>query len=98
VYGAEFPGRKLPGGRPVSNYDDLVELLRSKASSSTANEDSEYRIEVAELPFEGKNIVVYGIPGWMAGSSNAEPEEEPPSAVTATEEPPPAGAATTTTA
>jgi hypothetical protein len=62
VYGAEFPGRKLADGRPVRNYDDLVELLRTKVDPPVDGEAS-YRIEVAELPFEGKNTVVFGGPG-----------------------------------
>ena len=67
VYGAEFPGRVLPDGRAVKNYADLVELLVSKGStdvSASAGDGSSggFWVRQAVLPFEGKNIVVYGAP------------------------------------
>ncbi|GAB4816065.1 hypothetical protein N2152v2_003111 [Parachlorella kessleri] len=49
VYAAEFPKRKLRG-KSVTHYQQLVDYLVSKAPDC---------IQVAELPFEGKNKVVY---------------------------------------
>ncbi len=49
VYACEFPGRRLRG-RPVRKYEQFIEYLVSKAPR---------RIRVAQLPFEGKNKVVY---------------------------------------
>mmetsp|Transcript_34673 Transcript_34673/g.54156 ORF Transcript_34673/g.54156 Transcript_34673/m.54156 type:complete len:352 (-) Transcript_34673:1286-2341(-) len=51
VYSSEpqFRGRKLPDGTPVSNYDTLIKFLQSRAPG----------IKVCDLPFEGKNKVVY---------------------------------------
>jgi hypothetical protein len=50
VYGYQFPTRKLPGGQPVRTYDDLVAWCVANGPPGT---------ECAELPFEGKNKVVF---------------------------------------
>ncbi|KAK9810172.1 hypothetical protein WJX72_006052 [[Myrmecia] bisecta] len=50
VYFNEFPWRRLPDGTPVKKYSQLVQYL--------AAIDPEH-IKVAELPFEGRNKVVY---------------------------------------
>ena len=49
VYKREFPKRRLPDSRPVSNYDDLCEFLKAKHP----------RIREAKLDFEGKNTVLF---------------------------------------
>lgn len=49
VYASEFPRRRL-AGQAVTQYHQLIDYLVSKAPD---------RIQVAELPFEGKNKVVY---------------------------------------
>jgi hypothetical protein len=50
VYRAQFPARKLPNGQPVRTYDDLVAWCVANGPPGT---------ESAELPFEGKNKVVF---------------------------------------
>merc|ERR1712146_260098 len=45
VYSKEFTQRRLPGGRCVRTYEDLVEYLVSLAPG---------RAKVGTLPFEGK--------------------------------------------
>eukprot|EP00959_Pyramimonas_sp_CCMP1952_P047656 994899-Pyramimonas_sp.AAC.1 len=50
VYSVEFPLRRLPNGRQVTSYDELIQYLVSKDPN---------RIRTATLPFEGKNKVVY---------------------------------------
>ena len=51
----------------MRTYDDLVALLQSKALAATTEPgEASHRIRVAELPFEGKNKVVYGEPGGWA--------------------------------
>ena len=50
VYGYYFPQRRLPGGRPVRTYDDLVAWCLANGPPGT---------KVAELDFEGKNKVVF---------------------------------------
>ena len=44
-----FPERRLPDGRPVCSYEELIEYLVARDPA----------ICVAELPFEGRNRVVY---------------------------------------
>jgi len=50
VYRAQFPARKLPNGQPVRTYDDLVAWCVENGPPGT---------ESTELPFEGKNKVVF---------------------------------------
>jgi len=58
VYADQFPDRRLPDGRHVACYDDLVAFLVAKDPS---------RIKLAHLPFKGpKNVVVYIAPPLVA--------------------------------
>lgn len=50
VHARDFPQRRLPCGGPVRSHDDLVAYIVSKDPLA---------IEVAELPFEGRNTVVF---------------------------------------
>ena len=50
VYSGEFPRRRLPDGRPVRTYEELIEYLVAKDPSA---------VQVTELPFEGRNKVVF---------------------------------------
>ncbi|KAA6423694.1 MAG: hypothetical protein FRX49_06265 [Trebouxia sp. A1-2] len=50
VYPMEFPRRRLPDGTHVRKYEQLIQYLQSR--------DPEH-IQVATLPFEGRNQVVY---------------------------------------
>ena len=43
------PERCLPDGRPVTSYEELIRYLVARDPA----------IRVAELPFEGRNLVVY---------------------------------------
>jgi len=52
VYSKEFPRRRLLSGARVSTHDDLVRHLVEKAGAVVD-------VRTAELPFAGKNIVVY---------------------------------------
>lgn len=52
VYSRCFPGRRGPGGEEVRTYDQFVAYLIAKSPG----------ISCAELPFEGRNKVVYGDP------------------------------------
>ncbi|DBB06504.1 TPA: hypothetical protein ACH3X1_012055 [Trebouxia sp. C0004] len=54
VYPMEFPRRRLPDGTHVRKYEQLIQYLQSR--------DPEH-IQVATLPFEGRNQVVY-CTGW----------------------------------
>lgn len=49
VYASDFPRRRLPDGRRVTSYDDFLDYLAAKDPA----------IQIATLPFEGKNKVVY---------------------------------------
>lgn len=55
VYASSFPRRRLPDGRPVRSYDDLVKWCVAAGPPGTS---------IATLPFEGKNKVVFwaGLP------------------------------------
>lgn len=51
VFPSQFPHRRLPGGGgQVRTYAHFVQYLLAKAPG---------RIQVAELPFEGMNKVLY---------------------------------------
>jgi hypothetical protein len=50
VYRADFPRRRLPGGGPVKTYDDLIAYIVARDPAA---------VRVQELPFEGRNKVVY---------------------------------------
>ncbi|BDA45808.1 hypothetical protein COCOBI_07-5950 [Coccomyxa sp. Obi] len=50
VYAAEFPRRRLPDGAPVRTNEDLIAYIISKDPAA---------IKMRELPFEGRNKVVY---------------------------------------
>lgn len=52
VYKRQFPHRRLPSGRPVSEYADLVEFLLAKDPET---------VRAVELDFEGKNVLVYSL-------------------------------------
>ena len=52
VYSKDFPRRRLLSGARVSTHRDLVRHLVEKASAALD-------VRTAELPFAGKNIVVY---------------------------------------
>ena len=61
TYSRDFPHRRLPpgpgrprGGGAVTTHAHLVEYLLAKAAPGTT-------IERDELPFEGKNVVVYSL-------------------------------------
>lgn len=56
VYSAEFPRRRLPSGEPVKAYDDLIAYIVAKDPAA---------VRVQELPFEGRNKVVY-VAEWSA--------------------------------
>ena len=49
IFKASFPHRSLKSGQKVSTYGGLIQYLREKDT----------RIRLAELPFEGRNIVLY---------------------------------------
>ena len=49
VFPALFPGRRLACGAPVRSYGDLVDYLRERGGG-----------EAGVLPFQGRNVVVYG--------------------------------------
>eukprot|EP00041_Stephanoeca_diplocostata_P007504 m.106576 g.106576 ORF g.106576 m.106576 type:complete len:542 (+) comp16909_c0_seq1:197-1822(+) len=49
VHAASFPGRCDKSGRPVKTYDDLIAYLCAKDT----------RIRRRELPFDGRNVVLY---------------------------------------
>ena len=54
MYSREFPHRRLPDGRHVATYPELLEYLVAKAP---------HRVCIAELPFPGpKNKVLYTLP------------------------------------
>jgi hypothetical protein len=58
VHPTQFPDRRLPDGRPVSTYEELVAYLVAKDAG----------IQTAKLHFEGRNTAVYcvkwqGVPG-----------------------------------
>ncbi|GAX83839.1 hypothetical protein CEUSTIGMA_g11263.t1 [Chlamydomonas eustigma] len=53
VYSSHFPKRRLADGRHVRSYEELIKCIIEK--------DPEH-VRVAELPFEGKNLVVYRLP------------------------------------
>jgi hypothetical protein len=60
VYAAEFPKRKLlSDGSPVKTYEQLVQYIQQLAAAAPG----EYRIGVEVMPFEGKNLLVWGMPG-----------------------------------
>ena len=50
VHAAEFPWRVLPGGGAVRTHEDLIAYIVSKDPEA---------IKVTQLPFEGRNTVVY---------------------------------------
>lgn len=52
TYSQEFPKRKLPDGRPVRKYEELIEYLQLKHPS----------IKSHQLEFEGRNTVLFWIP------------------------------------
>lgn len=54
VYPMEFPRRRLPDGTHVRKYEQLIQYLQSR---------DPVHIQVANLPFEGRNQVVY-CTGW----------------------------------
>lgn len=56
VYAAEFPRRRLPGGGWVRTYEELIAYIVSKDPAA---------VKVCELPFEGRNKVVY-VEHWTA--------------------------------
>ncbi len=58
MYGAEFPRRRLPSGDPVKTYDDLIAYIVAKDPAA---------VRVQELPFEGRNKVVYVVE-WSSNS------------------------------
>ena len=59
VYAYQFPKRKLRSGKRVSSYDDLLEYLQ---------EQDPENIRRMKLPYlEGKNVVLYRLPGGGAG-------------------------------
>ncbi|CAL8470609.1 g10151 [Coccomyxa elongata] len=60
VYAAEFPRRRLPDGAPVRTNEDLIAYIVSKDPAA---------IKVRELPFEGRNKVVY-VTEWTSSSSS----------------------------
>ena len=49
VYGEAFPRRRLPDGRLVRSYDDLLRYILSKDPA----------VQMRELPFEGRNKVLW---------------------------------------
>ncbi|KAL1507436.1 hypothetical protein AB1Y20_008275 [Prymnesium parvum] len=53
TYSDDFPHRVDASGRRVTSYDSLIRFLKSKAPD---------KIGVHQLPFEGKNLVVYSLP------------------------------------
>lgn len=61
VYAAEFPRRRLPGGAPVRTHDDLIAYIIAKDPAA---------VRVRELPFEGRNKVVYVVE-WSGGGGAA---------------------------
>lgn len=60
VFASQFPRRRLADGRPVRSYEELVRWLVEKDPAT---------IRVAQLPFEGRNVVVYRLP--VNAASNA---------------------------
>ena len=56
VYAAEFPQRQLLGGTPVRTHDDLIAYIIARDPAA---------VRVRELPFEGRNKVVYVVE-WSA--------------------------------
>ena len=52
VYSKDFPHRRLRSGARVSTHRDLVDHLIERAFA--------FDVHARELPFPGKNIVVYG--------------------------------------
>jgi len=64
VYGRCFPRRKTASGEPVNTYDDFVEYLLAKSPSCAC----------MELPFEGRNKVVYST-GAAATNACSRPDE-----------------------
>lgn len=54
VYAVEFPSRRLADGRPVRSHEELREWLLAK----------DPRLREAQLPFEGRNHVIYFDPTW----------------------------------
>ncbi len=50
VHARDFPQRRLPNRGPVRSHEDLIAYIVSKDPLS---------IEVAQLPFEGRNTVVF---------------------------------------
>ena len=50
VHARDFPHRRLPDGGHVRTYEDFIAYIVSKDPQA---------IEVAELPFEGRNTVVF---------------------------------------
>ena len=52
TYSQEFPGRRLKNGKDVRSYNDLIVYLCEKNSD----------IQTSQLPFEGKNVVVFWKP------------------------------------
>jgi len=59
VYAAEFPRRRLPGGGWVRTYKDLIAYIVAKDPAA---------VKIKELPFEGRNKVVY-VERWSSGSA-----------------------------
>ena len=54
VYSRDFPRRVDESGRPIRNLERFIAYLKAKAPPG--------RIATQILPFEGKNVVVYGLP------------------------------------
>ena len=54
VFSSQFPRRRLSDGRPVRSYEELVRWLVERCPEGS--------IKVAQLPFEGRNVVVYRLP------------------------------------
>ena len=52
TYQSEFPRRKLSDGTRVSTYEQLCNWLQERDEN----------IQRAELPFDGKNTVLYWVP------------------------------------
>ena len=65
VYSALAPTRRNAAGKRVTEYAAFVQYLREKAPG---------RIGVEQLPFEGKNLVVFSLPAATPTSRSGEPE------------------------
>ena len=67
VFWKRHPNRKTPQGKAVRTWEQFCEYLLAKGDTA---EKKSNRIQVATLPFPGRNVVLYSLGGGEAKSSD----------------------------